>query len=168
MIILYVSIIVLANIITAMFQPIHFYGLIIPCGSFLVGITFFLRDFLQLRIGKTNIYLLIVLAALISCVVSIAMGDSTSVAIASVVAFFVSEMFDTELFTRMNTTLEKRVVVSGIVGGALDSTIFVVIALSPIGSDVLPWDSVWYAILGQTIVKCCMQGIALPIMRNYK
>ena len=163
MIWLYVLIIVLANVITAMFQPINFCGLIIPCGSFLVGATFFLRDFVQLRVGKANIYKLIVIAAGISCVISVLLGDLLSVTIASVVSFFISEVFDTELFTRLSGSLKKRVVVSGLVGGTLDSTVFVVLALSPIWSGILPWEYVPYAILGQTLVKCCMQFIALPL-----
>lgn len=165
---LYVLIIVLANVITAMFQPICFYNLIIPCGSFLVGITFFLRDFIQLRIGRTNIYKLIFSATVVSGVVSVILGDSASIAFASVISFFISEAFDTEIFTRLKYSLEKRVIISGLVGGTLDSTIFVVLALSPIGSGVLSWESVPYAILGQMIVKCVIQFISLPIVKNFK
>ena len=165
---LYVLIIVLANVITAMFQPICFYNLIIPCGSFLVGVTFFLRDFIQLRIGRTNIYKLILLAAVVSGAVSISLGDSVSIAFASVISFFISEAFDTEIFTRLRYSLAKRVIISGLVGGILDSTIFVLLALSPIGSGVLPWESVPYAVLGQMIVKSGMQFIALPIISKLR
>ena len=165
---LYLLIIVLANVITAMFQPIQWFGLIIPCGSFLVGITFFLRDFIQLRIGRTKVYKLILLAAGISGAISLSFGDSLSITIASVISFFISEMFDTEIFTRLKLSLNSRVLVSGLIGGLLDSSIFVILALSPIGSAILPWNSVPYAILGQMIVKCCMQFIALPIVNKFK
>lgn len=163
---LYVFVIIVANVITAMFPPLHWFDLIIPCGSFLVGITFFLRDFIQLRIGKTNIYKLILLSAGISGVISILFGDPLNIAVASVVSFFVSEAFDTEVFTRIGGSFKKRMVISGLFGGILDSTIFVVLALSPIASGILPWESVPNAILGQMLIKCCMQFLVLPILRG--
>lgn len=163
---IYVLVIVVANIITAMFPPIMVANLIIPCGSFLVGITFFMRDFIQLRIGKVNIYKLIILAAGISGVVSFCLGDSWIVALASVISFFVSEALDTEVFTCLKMSIKKRVLISGLVGGTLDSAIFVVIALSPIITNILSWESVPYAILGQTLVKCVMQFLALPILKR--
>ena len=166
MLVAYTLVIVVANIVTAMFPPIVVGGIIIPCGSFLVGVTFFLRDFIQLRIGKTNVYKLIVLAALISGFISLSLGDAMNVAVASVISFFVSEALDTEVFSRLSASIKKRVMVSGLVGGMLDSTIFIVLALSPIGSSVLSWESVPYAILGQTIVKCCMQFVVLPLVNN--
>ena len=46
-----------------------------------------------------------------------------------------------------------RVFYSGIVGGFLDSVIFVVIGLSPLGANFLPWEAVPAAIVGQIIVK---------------
>ena len=168
MLVTYVLVIVVANVITAMLPPLSLFGLIVPCGSFLVGVTFFLRDFIQLRIGKINTYNLILLAATISGLVSFTLGDTLNVALASVVSFFTSEALDTEVFTRLRLNLKHRVVISGLVGGTLDSTIFIVLALSPIGSGVLPWESVPYAIFGQTIVKCCMQFTVLPIVHKFK
>lgn len=165
---LYLTIIVVANVITAMFPPLRFYNLIIPCGSFLVGVTFFLRDFIQLRTGKVSVYKLILLAAAISGAVSFILGDTWNVAMASVISFFVSEAMDTELFTRLKLSITSRVMISGVIGGILDSTIFIALALSPIGSNVLPWASVPYAILGQTIVKCVMQALALPMVHKIK
>lgn len=167
--VLYVLIIVCANVITAMFSPICIYGLIIPCGSFLVGVTFFLRDFIQLNMGRTHVYKLILLASTLSGVVSFVLGDSLWVSIASVASFFISEAIDTEIFTRLKRSLVKRIFISGAIGGTLDSAIFVIIALSPFGSGMLPWSAVPYAILGQAIVKCCMQlGSVLLLSTNLK
>lgn len=166
MLVAYALVIVVANVVTATFPPLAVFGIIIPCGSFLVGVTFFLRDFIQLRIGRNRVYKLIVLAAVISGFISFSMGDALNVSVASVISFFVSEALDTEVFTRLESSIKCRVVVSGLVGGTLDSAIFIVLALSPIGSNVLSWESVPYAILGQTIVKCCMQCLALPILRK--
>ena len=168
MVVVYALVIILANVITAMFQPITVFNLIIPCGSFLVGATFFLRDIIQLQIGKVNIYKLIAVASVMSGLISLSLGDSANVALASVISFFVSEAIDTEVFTRLSLSIKKRVVISGVVGGFLDSIIFVVLALSPIGANVLPWESVPYAVLGQMVVKCAMQFSALPILNKVK
>lgn len=168
MLTLYVLVIVSANVVTAMFPPLMVFGVIIPCGSFLVGVTFFLRDFIQLRIGKSKVYKMIILATVISGVISFSTGDTLNVAIASVLSFFISEALDTEVFTRLSASIKRRVIISGLVGGTLDSAIFIVLALSPIGSGVLLWSSVPYAILGQTIVKCCMQFVVLPIVNKIK
>ncbi|MNH45116.1 hypothetical protein D3C79_1074790 [compost metagenome] len=53
---------------------------------------------------------------------------------------------------------------SGIVGGFLDSAIFVIIGLSPIGAGFVPWEAVPYAILGQMIIKFIMQLIGASII----
>ncbi|MFT9597765.1 MAG: VUT family protein, partial [Mesobacillus sp.] len=57
-----------------------------------------------------------------------------------------------------------RVFYSGLVGGLLDSIIFVVIGLSPIGANFLPWEAVPAAILGQIIVKTVIQGIGAMLL----
>ena len=79
------------------------------------------------------------------------------VAMSSVAAFFMSESVDTEIFSRLRRPFPVKVLVSGIVGGCLDSVVFVVLGLSPFGADMLPWAAVPSAILGQTLVKIIVQ-----------
>ena len=55
--ILYLSVIVFSNIITAAFNPINLFGLLIPCGTIFIGLTFILRDLCQEKYDKKNIYL---------------------------------------------------------------------------------------------------------------
>jgi queuosine precursor transporter len=62
--------------------------------------------------------------------------------------------------------MSLRVLYSGIVGGMLDSAIFVVIGLSPLGAGFLPWEAVPFAILGQVLVKTIIQGIATVIIHQ--
>jgi uncharacterized PurR-regulated membrane protein YhhQ (DUF165 family) len=161
MILIYLITIAVSNVITAMFAPIElFHGaLLIPTGSLLVGLTFILRDLVQLRCGRRITYTVILAASALSAAVSWALGDSTWVAIASVIAFLVSESLDTEIFTRVKRSFVIRVVLSGIVGGLADSVIFVVIGLSPIGLGVLSWGQVPYAVLGQVVVKALLQPV---------
>ena len=156
---LYLLLIATTNILTAMFDPIPLAGgvLIIPVGTLLAGATFIMRDFVQLKYGKRKTYRAILGASLLSCILSVALGDTGHVAAASVVAFFVSESVDTEIFSRLRRSLPVKVMVSGTVGGCLDSVVFIVLGLSPLGADMLPWIAVPSAILGQALVKTIVQ-----------
>ena len=159
---LYLLLIALSNVLTAKFNPFVLAGgfLVIPVGSLFAGAVFVLRDLVQMKHGRTNTYKLILWATLLSVALSHALGDTAHVAAASMTAFLLSEALDTELFSRMRASLSKRVLVSGALGGCLDSTIFVVFGLSPIAANVLPWDVVPFAIFGQTLVKLLVQFMA--------
>ena len=161
MIFLYLTIIAVSNVITAMFPPFSLFNglVIIPTGSVFVGVTFLLRDFVQIRYGKRITYAAIFAASLISAAISWAVGDTMYIAIASVAAFLVSESLDTEIFSRLKKPFACRVALSGIAGGIADSMVFVVLGLSPIGAAILPWAQVPYAILGQAIAKAVVQPI---------
>ena len=159
---LYLLLIALSNVLTAKFNPFVLAGglLVIPVGSLFAGAVFVLRDLVQMKHGRSNTYKLILWATLLSVALSHALGDTAHVAAASMAAFFLSEAVDTELFSRMRSSLAKRVIVSGALGGCLDSTIFVVFGLSPWAACILPWGVVPFAILGQTLVKLLVQFVA--------
>lgn len=167
MLVVYIAIITIANVITSMFQPLILCNgyLVIPLGTFLVGITFFIRDLIQLRVGRSKVYQLVAIATLLSGLVNLTLDNSLSVTLASVVSFFVSEAIDTEVFTRVKGSVTKRIVVSGVFGGTLDSMVFILLGLSPIGSNVLTWNVVPFAIIGQTFVKSFMQFAILPLFK---
>lgn len=155
----YLVAIVMANVITAATHPLVFWMFIIPWGSFLIGITFILRDIIQMSYGRAKTYGVIAVALVLSAVLSRWLGDTMSIVIASALTFAVSETADTEVYTRLKLPPHLRVWWSGVVGGFLDSTIFVIIGLSPWGAGFLPWTAVPAAILGQVIIKTAMQGI---------
>ena len=79
-------------------------------------------------------------------------------------SFLVAETTDTEIYTRLKLPIAWRVLYSGIVGGFLDSVIFVIVRLSPIGAGYVPWGAVPAAIVGQIIVKTVMQMIGAIIL----
>ncbi len=159
MIVLYLLAIVLANVITASNDPIVWGKLIIPAGSFLIGATFILRDLVQNAIGRKRTYAAIAAAMVLSAASSYALGDTLWITAASALTFLCSETADTEIYTRLRLPMSVKVLYSGIVGGVLDSVIFVVIGLSPLGAGFLPWSLVGYAVAGQIAVKVAMQGI---------
>ena len=159
---LYLLLIAVSNLLTAKFSPMVLAGgfLIVPVGSLFAGAVFILRDLVQLRHGKRKTYTTILWAALISAALSVAIGDTAHVAAASVVAFFVSEAADTEIFSRLRRSLPARILLSGIVGGCLDSAVFVILGLSPLGANMLPWPAVPFAVLGQVLTKTGVQLVA--------
>jgi len=158
-ILLYLSSIVAANVVTASFGPIAFGPLLVPAGTFLIGATFVLRDFVQRAIGRGATYATIAVALVLSATVSFLLRDPLWIVFASAVTFAVSETADTELYTRLKLPMGRRVLYSGAVGGTLDSALFVLIGLSPIGAGFVPWEAVGLAIVGQIVVKLAMQAI---------
>jgi hypothetical protein len=158
---LYLIVIVLANVVTAKFAPLQLGVFIIPLGTFCIGLTFILRDLVQNKYGRKNTYLIIITALLFSAATSSFLGDTLWIVFASALSFAISETTDTEIYTRLKLPLTKRVFYSGTVGGILDSAIFVVVGLSPLGAGFVPWNFVWMAILGQVVFKVVMQGLGV-------
>ncbi|MEH7885776.1 VUT family protein [Bacillus sp. JJ1609] len=163
-ILLYLISIVTANVITAAFAPLHLGIFIVPMGTLLIGATFIFRDLVQNMYGRTKTYLFIGAALILSAIVSFILGDTLLIVFASALSFAVAETTDTEIYTRLKLPMSWRVFYSGLVGGLLDSMIFVIIGLSPIGANFLPWEAVPAAILGQVIVKTLIQAIGAMLL----
>jgi len=153
----YLAAIVAANVVTASFAPISLGALLVPAGSFLIGATFVLRDLVQRAHGRGRTYATIAFALALSAATSYLLGDTLWIVFASAVTFLVSETLDTETYTRLKLPMATRVFFSGLVGGLVDSALFVVIGLSPLGAGFLPWEAVPTAIAGQIVVKTAMQ-----------
>lgn len=162
---LYLFAIVVANVVTSTFQPLQLGAMIVPAGTLLIGFTFIMRDVVQNQIGRCKTYYVIVVSLVISAVSAHFLGDALWIVFASAVSFTVSETCDTEIYTRLKTTMSKRILYSGLVGGLLDSSIFVIVGLSPIGAGFVPWDAVPQAIAGQVIVKSVLQLAGASIVK---
>jgi queuosine precursor transporter len=165
---LYLFSIVLANVVTAAFAPLTLGLFIIPMGTLLIGGTFIFRDLVQNTYGRKKTYMFIGLALILSAIVSFLLGDTMLIVMASALSFAVAETTDTEIYTRLKLPLSLRVFYSGLVGGLLDSALFVVIGLSPIGAGFVPWEAVPAAIFGQVIVKTLIQGVGAIIISQSK
>lgn len=122
-----------------------------------IGATFLLRDVVQIKHGKRKAYMMIFTALLMSAAISAMMGDTVSVAFASGLSFLLSESIDTEIFSRMRRNVRLRMFASGAIGGIVDSAVFVIIGIGPIGSGALTWEQVPYAIIGQAAIKAAVQ-----------
>lgn len=165
-ILFYLISIVTANVVTAAFAPLQFGMFIVPMGTLLIGATFIFRDLVQNKYGRKKTYLFIFVALAFSALASFMLGDTLLIVLASAISFVVAETADTEIYTRLKLPMAWRVFYSGIVGGFLDSVIFVVIGLSPLGANFLPWEAVPAAIIGQIIVKTVIQMIGALILNQ--
>lgn len=163
-ILFYLVSIVIANVVTAAFAPLQFGMFIVPMGTLFVGATFIFRDLVQNKYGRAKTYLFILIALAFSALASFMLGDTLLIVFASAISFVVAETADTEIYTRLKLPMAWRVFYSGIVGGFLDSVIFVIIGLSPLGANILPWEAVPAAIVGQIIVKTVIQTIGALIL----
>lgn len=165
-ILLYLLSIVIANVVTARFAPLQLGLFIVPMGTLFVGATFIFRDLVQNKYGRSKTYLFILIALILSAVASYSLGDTLMIVAASAVSFVIAETADTEIYTRLKLPMAWRVFYSGIVGGFLDSAVFVIIGLSPLGAGFMPWEAVPAAIVGQVIVKTIIQMIGAFILNG--
>ena len=125
----YIVSIVLVNIGFVYIPPIPLLGEMFPPMSLIVGIIFILRDFAQREIGHR------VLGAMaVGAILSYFMADPF-IAIASVVAFFISEIVDWAVYTYTKKPLGQRILLSSAIGTPIDSAVFLLILgfFSPLG-----------------------------------
>jgi len=144
----YIASIVLANLMTAHFGlvPIGF-GLLVTAGTFAAGFALITRDWVQITSGRR-----IVLAAIVAGALLSALTSSRALAVASGIAFLVSELVDLGVFTPLRPrSLPLAVLLSSVVSAPVDTVLFLWLA----GFGVT-----WQAVAGQFIVKT---AIALAV-----
>jgi uncharacterized PurR-regulated membrane protein YhhQ (DUF165 family) len=104
--------------------PVGF-GYSAPSGVLLIGAALFLRDYVQQTYGYQTA---------LTCIgigIGLSYWVNPAVATASAVAFAISELADLTVFTAIRKqTLIGAVIVSGIIGGIIDSFIFLQIAFN--------------------------------------
>lgn len=103
--------------------PVGF-GLVAPSGVLMIGLALVLRDWLQ----EVAARLWVVVAILTGAVLSLFFSPP-AIAIASAAAFTVAELADFAVYTPLRRRgLALAVMVSGVVGAAVDSALFVWLA----------------------------------------
>lgn len=156
-VVLFIATIALANIVTAATEPLEVGSFLITWGTFAAALTLILRDLVQMFHGRRRTYEVIGVGLVVAAVTSAVLGDTLAVVVASAAALAVGSLFDTEVFTRLQARVPERVLASGLVGGTLDTAVFVVIGLSPLWSGIVPWSAVPNAILGVALAKAVLQ-----------
>ena len=120
----YVAVIVLANWAISQFGfvPVGF-GLMAPAGVYFAGLAFTLRDLVQEQLGRTWTVVAILAGAAVSAVIS------PQFALASGIAFLLSELADFAVYTPLRTrNWLAAVALSNTVGLIADSALFLLLA----------------------------------------
>lgn len=148
----YILSIVVANWMTASFGlvPIGF-GLMVTAGTFAAGAALLLRDGVQQSAGRRWALVAISVGAIVSVVTS-----TPAIAVASGIAFAVSELVDMGVFTRLRErSLALAVLVSSVVSAPVDTVLFLSIA----GFGVT-----WQAVVGQFLVKTVIALVVAAVI----
>lgn len=151
----FLACILLANYVTTEYGmvPVGF-GLMATAGTYFAGLTFVLRDSLQDALGKWLVLGLIVVGALLSYLVS-----DPFIALASGVAFGVSEMADLLVYTPLRRKgYIRAALASNIVGAFVDTVLFLWIAGFPIAD----------AIAGQMVGKLIVTLVVVLAVAGYR
>ncbi len=157
----YVGLVILANWLASAYTvdvPLTPY--VAPAGVFCIGAVLVLRDWIQQLRGLYWTMPLVYAAGLISWGVGDLAGWTAleKIAIASVIAFSVSETIEAAVFTPLRKrNLSLGVALSGTVGNAIDSYLFLTIAF---GSTAFFWGQFW----GKS--EMIAIGTALTMMRR--
>lgn len=121
--------------------PVGF-GFQAPSGVLMIGIALFARDLIQEKTSKLTTLVAIGVGILISYFVN------KDVAVASAVAFAFGELCDFAIYSKIRQRhLPLAVAISGIVGGIIDSLLFLQIAF---GSTQF-WEG---QVIGKTFIAC--------------
>lgn len=147
----YVSAIMLANLLVAKFGP--WFSLI--NSFFLIGLDLSLRDSLHERLGMFKVMGLVVLSGTLSYLLNPAAG---MIAVASAVSFVLANLADTAVYQKF---IQKRWLVksnlSNLAGAAVDSALFPLIAFGAFMPGI---------ILGQFLAKVA-GGSLWSLIINY-
>lgn len=151
----YLLSVVLANWLTATFGLVGIgFGLAVTAGTFAAGAALLLRDAVQVSYGKAVLFACIVAGSLLSVVTS-----TPAIAVASGIAFAVSELVDTAVFTPVRErSLSGAVLLSSVVSAPVDTVLFLHLAGFPVTVQ---------AALGQFLVKTVIAlVVALALVRR--
>lgn len=155
MVVIYVGLIVLANLFGSLWILHLPFGISGPAGVFFIAPIFTLRDRIQLTKGVKYVYGLIVTGAVVSLLIGLLSGLHAleRVAMAGLIAYVVSELMDTLIFSKMKQSIVKRILGSNVVSTALDSLLFITI-----GFGFIPM-----MIIGQWFLKMAVSTAVIPV-----
>lgn len=145
----YLCLIVAVNFIFAHTAPLETPLGMLPPATFVVGVVFVVRDYVQRRFGHY-----VILPMLAGCGLSYLMA-SPVVATASLTAFLLAELSDWGIYTLLRTEFHRRVLYSSMVGVLVDTCVF----LPMVGFFS------WGAVL---VMWCSKMAAAIAVWGYYK
>ncbi|WP_436499517.1 VUT family protein [Actinokineospora sp. HUAS TT18] len=145
----YLLSVVAANVASVHYPPLALAGLLVPAGTLFAGASLTARDLLHDALGPRGVAAGIAAGAALSAALA-----TPRIAIASVVAFTVSELLDALVYARLRRRSQLgAVAASNAVGLVVDSILFVPLAF---GSAA--------AIPGQIVGKAAATMLTLPFV----
>lgn len=144
-----------ANYVTSLYGmiPVGF-GLMATAGTYFAGASFVLRDSLQDAFGKRATLAVIFAGALVSFLVA-----DPLIALASAVAFGLSELADFAVYTPLRKRgYIRAAITSNVVGSFIDTIAFLTIAGFPL----------WAALPGQMVGKLAVTAVAVIAVAIYR
>lgn len=134
--ILYILATLAANYTATWFLHFPVFGQV-SVATFIFGITFTARDRVHNTLGRSNVYIMIAVAAFLNLIVTLAGGVEWRIVAASLIAIVLAESADTEIYQHfINNTWGMRVLKSNSVSIPLDSLLFNLIAFAGIFSSM--------------------------------
>lgn len=182
---LYVSFQLFANILSTKIAILPYFNLAIDGGTVIYPLTFTLRDFVHKTHGKKDARQVIVIAAILNAVmfglfwlVGKMTPDPTwqfqrayeqillpvgRIVLASIIAQVISELIDTEIFSRVYKKMGDTTAVfaSNTVGLVVDSFIFCFIAFL----GALPFATVMQIVFTNILIKFVISTLSVPTIR---
>lgn len=140
------------------FRDVWLVGMI-PAGTVWISVSFVARDVTQLRLGRSWALVGIAVGAVMSLVLA-----SPGLAWASFWAFGLSELLDTAVFTPLANRgrFVAAVLLSSVLGGALDSWLFLRIAF---GSEAAA-DGWWRLAIAKAVIVAVVTPLAILVRRQ--
>ncbi len=133
------------------------FGLTAPAGVYFAGLAFTLRDIIHRTLGRSFVIGAIIIGAVLSYIISDAVtlpGGVVSLALASGIAFLVSEIADLAVYEPIRERgWMPAVILSNIVGIVIDSALFLWLAFGSLAF-----------FNGQVVGKAWMTLVAIPII----
>lgn len=153
-IVLFIATIVAANAVTTKYGVVPLgFGLVATAGTYFVGLAFILRDAVQDLLGRW-VFAVIAAGAVLSFTIS-----APAIAVASAVAFLVSELADLAIYTPLRPYGYLRAAVaSNVVGAIADTVLFLTIAGFPLGR----------VLFGQVVGKLALTLLAVVVLSGIR
>ncbi len=182
---LYVSFQVIANVLSTKIALLPLLHWSVDGGTIIYPLTFTLRDFVHKSLGKAKARQIVLLAAgvnVLAALLFILIANITPdpawpyqqafenillpvwrITLASIIAQVISELLDTEIFSRVYKRFDDlgAVLASNSIALVVDSIIFSVIAFA----GALPMSVVWQIILTNIAVKFVFSLISAPTIK---
>jgi hypothetical protein len=179
---IYIACELIANVTAS--KPIVLYGMIVPAAVFIYALTFTLVDLINEKLGKKGarqvVYTAFAANILLAFYVQFAiklppialyedqeafsrvLGSTPRIVVASLIAYLISSLIDTEVFAWWRERVGKwkwaRVLLSNAVSTFVDSVTFITLAFAGTGFPLLS------LIQGQYLVKMAITVISIPLI----